>query len=92
MKLKLNITFDSGSEQQVIAKLPEFAKWEKETGHKTSKAADVIGLWDMLFLAYHAAKRESAGKPMKNFDAWSDSVELIRVVSDESPKVLNPEA
>jgi hypothetical protein len=47
-------------------------------------------MYDLLFLAYHALKRESAGKPVKSFEVWMETVSDIQAgVSD--PKVINAE-
>lgn len=92
IKFKLKITYESGMEQEVTAKLPDFANWEKETGKKAKDISEVLGLWDMLFLAYSAVKRENGEKPMRNFDNWSSSVVQVRSVPDDLPKVSNPEA
>jgi hypothetical protein len=52
-----------------------------------------MGLWDLMFLAYHAHKRESAGKPVKLFDAWIETVaDFDTVVGDADPKATQQEA
>ena len=91
MKLPITITYNSGDEATYIAQPPEWAKWEKATGHTLAKAESVIGIWDLLFLAYNAHKRESAGKPVKTFEIWMETVADVSTgVSD--PKVTSPEA
>jgi hypothetical protein len=50
-----------------------------------------MGVSDLLFLAYHAMKREMAGKTVKPFEIWCETVSDI-VVGDASPKVTKPEA
>jgi hypothetical protein len=50
-----------------------------------------MGVSDLLFLAYHAMKREMAGKPVKPFEIWCETVSDI-VVGDANPKAINPEA
>ena len=62
-----------------------------ETGNTISQAQDKIGVADLLFLAYHAMKREAAGKPVKPFEAWAEGVSDIQV-GDASPKVTASEA
>lgn len=91
MKLPITITYNSGEQATYIAQPPEWAKWEKATGHTIAKAQEAIGIWDLMFLAYNAYKRESAGKPVKSFEIWMETVAEIETgVSD--PKVTSPEA
>jgi len=86
MKLPITIEYNSGESATYIAQPPEWAKWEKQTGHTLSKAQEVIGIWDLLFLAYNAHKREAAGKPVKAFDIWMDTV------ADVSTGLSDPKA
>lgn len=91
MKLPITITYNSGEQATYIAQPPEWAKWEKTTGHTIAKAQDAIGIWDLMFLAYNAYKRESAGKPIKSFEIWMETVAEVETgVSD--PKATSPEA
>ena len=91
MKLPITIEYNSGESATYIAQPPEWAKWEKQTGHTLSKAQEVIGIWDLMFLAYNAHKREAAGKPVKSFDIWMETVADVSTgVSD--PKVTSLEA
>jgi hypothetical protein len=89
MKLAITIEYNSGESATYIAQPPEWAKWEKATGHTIAKAQDNIGVWDLLFLAYNAHKRESAGKPVKAFDVWMETVADVRTTS-EDPKAIAP--
>ena len=91
MKLPITITYNSGESATYTAQPPEWAKWEKATGHTISKAQDVIGMWDLMFLAYNAYKRESAGKPVKPYEIWSETVADVKAGEDD-PKVTNEEA
>jgi hypothetical protein len=91
MKLAITITYNSGDQATYIAQPPEFAKWEKQTGHTVAKANDVIGIWDLMFLAYNAHKRESAGKPIKSFDVWMETVADVSAEAAD-PKATSQEA
>lgn len=91
MKLAITITYNSGDEATYVAQPPEWAKWEKATGHTITKAQDSIGIWDLMFLAYNAHKRESAGKPIKSFDVWMETVADIKTGEDD-PKAISPTA
>ena len=75
-----------------MAQPPEWVKWELKTGNTISQAQEKIGLHDLLFLAYHAMKRESAGSiPIKPFEVWCETV-LDVIVGDASPKAMSEEA
>ena len=91
MKLPITIEYNSGEVATYVAQPPEWAKWEKATGHTISKAQDVIGMWDLMFLAYNAYKRENAGKPVKTFEIWSETIAGV-TTGDVDPKVTQPEA
>ena len=89
MKLAITIEYNSGDTATYVAQPPEWAKWEKTTGHTITKAQDNIGIWDLLFLAYNAYKREQAGKPVKSFEIWMETVSDVRTTS-EDPKATPP--
>jgi hypothetical protein len=91
MKLPITIEFNSGDAATYVAAPPEWIKWEKSTGNIISQAQDKIGISDLVFLAYHAMKREAAGKPVKPFEAWCDTVANV-TVGEENPKVTQSEA
>jgi hypothetical protein len=71
---------------------PHLAKWEIKTGFIVSQMQDKVGISDLLFLAYHAMKRESGGKPVKPYDAWCETVSEVTVGEDQSPKATPSEA
>jgi len=85
MKLQIKITHNSGEEVIHTAQPPEFRKWELDTKQKIG-ANPELGISDLMFLAYHAAKRENAGKPILPLDTWCETVTDIEIV--ETP--LNP--
>lgn len=91
MKLPITIEYNSGDVATYVAAPPEWVKWEKSTGHIISQAQEKIGIADLLFLAYHAMKRESAGKPVKPFDVWTETVAGVEV-GDANPKATQLEA
>jgi hypothetical protein len=45
-----------------------------------------------MFLAYHAMKREAAGKAVKPFEIWSETVSDIQIGEEQSPKAIPSEA
>ena len=88
MKSQITITYNSGEQATYIAQPPEYAKWEKATG-KT--IGELGGVWDIMFLAYNAMKRESAGKPVKPFEVWCETVTDINMGETENPKATSRE-
>lgn len=88
MKSQINITYNSGEEASYIAQPPEYAKWEKATGKNISELG---GVWDIMFLAYNAMKREAGGKPVKAFEVWMDTVADITTAAID-PKSTASEA
>ena len=74
MKKTITISYNSGEQATYTAQTPEFCKWEKETGKTIVDMQKNMGLWDLMFLAYHAHKRELGGKPVKPIDAWIETV------------------
>ena len=88
MKSEITITYNSGDQATYIAQPPEYAKWEKATGKSLN---ELSGVWDVMFLAYNAMKREAAGKPVKAFEVWMETVADIEV-SNKDPKALTSEA
>jgi hypothetical protein len=91
MKLPIHIEYANGESAIYIAQVPEWSKWEQKTGNTITQAQDKVGLNDLLFLAYHAMKRNAGGKAVKPYDAWCESIVDVNV-GDENPKVLSAEA
>jgi hypothetical protein len=91
MKLPITIEYNSGEQATYIAQPPEWAKWEKQTGNTIGQAQDKMGISDLMFLAYHAHKREAAGKPVKPYDIWMETVTDV-IVGDANPKATQQEA
>jgi hypothetical protein len=85
MKLPITIEYSSGEQATYIAQPPEWAKWEKQTGNIIGQAQDKMGISDLMFLAYHAHKREAGGKPVKSYDAWVETITDV-IVGDANPK------
>ena len=91
MKLPITIEYNSGESATYVAAPPEWVRWEKHTGNTISQAQDKIGISDLVFLAYHAMKREAAGKPVKPIEAWTETISDV-VVGEADPKVTKSEA
>ena len=90
MKLPITIEYMSGESATYTAQPPEWAKWEQKTSLTISQAQEKIGISDLLFLAWHAMKREAGGKPIKGYEIWCETVADVQV-GDNSPKVTEPE-
>jgi hypothetical protein len=88
MKLPITIEYNSGEQATYVAAPPEWAKWEIKTGKTINQVKDSIGISDLLFLAYNAYKREAAGKPIKPYEIWMDTVANV-IVGDEDPKATS---
>ena len=86
MKLQIQIETTNGQTVTTTAQPPEFAKWEQKTGFTIQQAQEKIGISDLMFLAWNALKREAAGKPVKPYDVWCDTVVDITVGDNENPK------
>lgn len=92
MKLAIAIEHSSGESVTHVALPPEWMKWEQKTGNTIQQVQEKLGISDLMFLAYHAMKREAAGKPVKPFEIWCETVADISVGELESPKVIPSEA
>ena len=91
MRIVINIEYSSGESATYLAQPPEFVKWEQKTGFTIQQIQEKLGLSDLLFLAYHAMKRELAGKPVKPFEIWVETVTDV-TTGDDNPKVTSAEA
>ena len=91
MKLPITIEYQDGVQATYIAAPPEWVKWEKNTGKTISHAQSNIGISDLVFLAYHAMKREAGSKPVKPLDVWTETIAEV-IVGDENPKATQSEA
>lgn len=88
MKKEITISYQSGDKATYVAYPPDFAKWEMATKKDISEFA---GMWDILFVAHSAMKREAAGKPVKPLEIWMESIVDLEVGVD-NPKAIESEA
>ena len=91
MKLPITITYNSGESELLVAQPPEWAKWERETGKSATQWNEVGGVWDILFMAFHTHKRMNAGRPVKPFEAWMETVADFEI-GESDPKAMSQEA
>lgn len=91
MKLPITIEYGEGQTETYMAQPPEWAKWETKTGFTIQQVQEKLGIADLMFLAYHAMKREAAGKPVKPFEVWMETVTDV-TTGDGNPKAISAEA
>ena len=87
MKKAITVEFNTGETATFVAYPPDFAKWEMTTKKSISEFS---GMWDILFVAHSAMKREAAGTPTKSLEAWMESITDIQV-GDDLPKAIAEE-
>jgi hypothetical protein len=88
MQKAITITYSNGDQATLVAYPPDFAKWEKA---EKKSISEFSGMWDILFVAHSAYKREAAGKPTKPLDIWMESITDV-TVGDDNPKATSEEA
>lgn len=88
MKKSISIEFNDGTNATYTAYPPDFTKWEL---HTKKSIGDFTGMHDILWVAHSAMKREAAGKPVKSFDVWIESIIGLDVDTD-TPKAMSEEA
>jgi hypothetical protein len=93
MKQAIKVEFNDGEVATYVAAPPEWAKWEEKFKKNIgSIAEDGLGISDLMFLAYCAMKRESAGKPVMAYEIWREGISEILPEVTESPKVTAQKA
>jgi len=91
MKLSITIEYTSGDSATHVALPPEWMKWEQKTGNTIQQVQEKLGIADLMFLAYHAMKREAGANPVKPFEASCVTVTDIHVGETDSPKAISTE-
>ena len=91
MKLAITIDYSAGESATYTALPPEWMKCEQKTGNTIQQVQDKLGIADLMFLAYHAMKREAGGKPIKAFEVWCETVTDINMGVTDNPKVTDTE-
>jgi hypothetical protein len=91
MKQAIKVEFNDGVVATYVAAPPEWAKWEEKTGKNIGSVAETgLGIADLMFLAYCAMKRESAGKPVMSYEIWREGISEILPENTPSPKATAP--
>ena len=88
MQQNITIKYNDGSEQTYQVRPPDYARWEMTTKKVISQFG---GMYDILFVAHSAMKRDAGGKPVKPLDIWMENVADVEV-GDADPKVILGEA
>jgi hypothetical protein len=88
MQQNITIKYIDGSEDTYLVRPPDYAKWEMTTKKVISNFG---GMWDILFVAHSAMKRDAGGKTIKPLEIWMESVADVEVGIDD-PKVIQEEA
>lgn len=83
MKLSFDVTLATGEELKIQAGVADFIAWERKTKKRISDLQDGAGMEDMVFLAWHAQKRQNPKTP--EFDVWIESIDTLEAVN-EDPK------
>jgi len=73
MQQNITIKYNDGSEDTYLVRPPDYAKWEMTTKKVISNFG---GMWDILFVAHSAMKRDAGGKPTKPLEI--QSVHLVQ--------------
>jgi hypothetical protein len=88
MQQLITIKYIDGTETSYQVRPPDYARWEMTTKKVISQFG---GMWDILYVAHSAMKRDAGGKPTKTLDVWMESVADVEV-GGEDPKVIQEEA
>ena len=88
MQQQITLKYNEGSEQTYEVRPPDYARWEMTTKKVISQFG---GMWDILYVAHSAMKRDAGGKPTKTLDVWMESVSDVEV-GDADPKAIREEA
>jgi hypothetical protein len=88
MQQQITIKYTDGTEANYMVRPPDYARWEMATKKVISQFG---GMWDILYVAHSAMKREAGGKPTKTLDQWMESVDDVEV-GEGDPKVIQEEA
>ncbi len=88
MKLTLSVTETGKDPYQVTTTLAVMVAWERKFKRKASElATGNVGLEDLAFMAYEAAKASGIAVPPA-FDGYLNRLEDIDVVSEDTNPTL----
>lgn len=84
MRINLKVEYVDGVTLDVTASLPDLLKFEEKFGISIVKIENDIKLTYLVFLAWASLTRQK--QTTLAFDKWSETVEMISVNGDKSPK------
>jgi hypothetical protein len=84
MQQQITIKYTNGTETTYTVRPPDYARWEMTT---KKVIGEFGGMWDILYVAHSAMKRDAGGKPTKTLDVWMESVADVEV-GDADPKAI----
>lgn len=90
MKLTLEVTPTEGEPYQVTTNLFTVVAWERKFKSKASALASALGLEDLAFLAFEAAKQNGVTVPAV-FDDFLRRLESVTVVEQHDQNPTNGE-
>ena len=82
MNINLRLTFADGNTKSVVAKAADIVAFEERFNISMASLQKDVRLTHLLFLAWHAEKRN--GETKDDFEKWLDSVEGVE--ADEAKK------
>jgi hypothetical protein len=88
MQQQITIKYTDGTETIYMVRPPDYARWEMTTKKVISQFG---GMWDILYVAHNAMKRDAGGKPTKPLEVWMESVADVEVGGSD-PKAIQEEA
>ena len=88
MQQLITIKYTDGTEANYMVRPPDYARWEMATKKVISQFG---GMWDILYVAHNAMKRDAGAKPVKPLEVWMESVADVEV-GEGDPKVIQEEA
>jgi len=88
MQQQITIKYNDGTESTYMVRPPDYARWEMATKKVISQFG---GMYDILYVAHSAMKRDTGSKPVKPLEVWMETVADVEV-GEGDPKVIQEEA
>lgn len=85
MQQSMTIQYQDGSQTTYTVRPPDYARWEMTTKKVISQFG---GMWDILFVAHLAYKRDAGTNTIKPFEVWMESVVDVEV-GESDPKAIS---
>ena len=85
MQLKLKVTFNDGTVNEVTTNLMTVVSWERKYKRKASEMASGIGVEDLAYLCYEATRASGTTVP-GTLDQFIALLASIDVLETQDPK------